>query len=119
VKDIAARKGVNERMLQRHGRDIMAAVQRGLDLPKDEWPRIPKAKRWQRDDDYEDRLKRLKLMRDKLTTEHDLRMGIVASNQLLADMARTLPGDLDALAALPGIRRYQVKHFGGDLLKAL
>lgn len=116
---LASRKGVTERVMQRYGRSIMEAVERGLAVPKDEWPRIPKAKRWQRDDDYEDRLKRLKQMRDKLTTEHDLRMGIVASNQLLADIARTLPGDLDALAALPGIRRYQVKHFGGDLLKAL
>jgi ribonuclease D len=119
VKDIATRKGVSERMLQRHGRDIMAAVQHGLDLPKDEWPRIPKAKRWQRDDDYEDRLKRLKQVRDRLTAEHDLRMGIVASNQLLSDIARTLPGDLDALAALPGIRRYQVKHFGEALLRVV
>lgn len=117
--ELAGRKGVGDRVMQRYGKDIMAAVQRGLDVPKDEWPRIPKAKRWQRDDDYEDRLKRLKQMRDKLTTEHDLRMGIVASNQLLADIARTLPGDLDALAALPGIRRYQVKHFGSDLLRAL
>lgn len=116
---LMARKGVGERVAQRYGSEIMAALQRGLDLPKEEWPRLPKPKRWQRDDDYEDRLKRLKQMRDKLTTEHDLRMGIVASNQLLADIARTLPGDLDALAALPGIRRYQVKHFGGDLLKAL
>lgn len=116
---LAARKGVGERVVQRYGSEIMAAVQRGLDLPKDEWPRIPKPKRWQRDDDYEDRVKRLKQMRDKLTTEHDLRMGIVASNQLLSDIARTMPGDLDALAALPGIRRYQVKHFGSDLLKAL
>lgn len=116
---LMARKGVGERVAQRYGSEIIAALQRGLDLPKEEWPRLPKPKRWQRDDEYEDRLKRLKQMRDKLTTEHDLRMGIVASNQLLADIARTLPGDLDALAALPGIRRYQVKHFGGDLLKAL
>lgn len=117
--ELAGRKGLTERVIQRYGRNIMEAVQRGSSVPKDEWPRIPKGKRWQRDNDYEDRLKRLKQMRDKLTTAHDLRMGIVASNQLLADIARTLPGDLDALAALPGIRRYQVKHFGSDLLKAL
>jgi ribonuclease D len=97
----------------------MSAVQRGLDLPKEDWPRVPKGKRWQRDDDYENRLKRLKQTRDLLTTEHDLRPGIVAANQLLMDIARTLPGDLDALAALPGMRRYQVKHFGEGLLKAL
>jgi ribonuclease D len=119
MKDILQRKGVNERVIERYGTAIMAAVQRGLDLPKEEWPRVPKGKRWQRDDDYEHRLKRLKQTRDQLTTEHDLRPGIVAANQLLMDIARTLPGDMDALAALPGMRRYQVKHFGEGLLKAL
>jgi ribonuclease D len=117
--DIAARKGVNERMIERHGPAIMAAVVRGLEQPKEAWPRLPKAMRWQRDDEYENRLKRLKLMRDKLTLEQDLRPGIVAANQLLMDIARTLPGDLDALAALPGIRRYQVEQFGTELLKML
>jgi ribonuclease D len=117
--ELAKRKGMNERVIERYGKDILDAVQRGLSVPKEEWPRIPKGKRWQRDDNYEDRFKRLKQMRDKLTADHDLRPGIVAANQLLMDMARTLPGDLEALAAMPGMRRYQVKHFGSDLLKAL
>jgi ribonuclease D len=119
VREIASRKGVNERLVQRHGRELLAAVKRGLATPKEQWPRLEKPKRWKRDDGYEDRLKRLKRVRDRLTAEHGLRMGIVASNQLLTDIARTLPGDLEALAALPGIRRYQVQHFGADLLKAL
>jgi hypothetical protein len=46
-------------------------------------------------------------------------MGIVASNQLLTDIARSLPGDLDALASIPGIRRYQVANFGEAMLRAL
>jgi ribonuclease D len=119
VRELAERKGVNERLVQRHGRDILEAVQRGVALPREEWPRLPKPKRWERDDDFEDRVKRLKTARDKLTAEHDLRPGIVAANQLLMDIARTLPGDLDALAVLPGIRRYQVEHFGSALLSAL
>lgn len=117
--ELGKRKGMNERVIERFGKDIMDAVRRGLSVPKEEWPRIPKGKRWQRDDDYEDRFKRLKQMRDKLTAEHDLRPGIVAANQLLMDMARTRPGDLEALGAMPGIRRYQVKHFGAELLGAL
>lgn len=116
---LATRKGVGAQLIDRHGRDVMAAVQRGMDCPKDQWPRVPRPKRWPRDEDYEERLKRLKQCRDRLTIAHDLRMGIVASNQLLSDIARALPGDLEALAALPGIRRYQVTHFGSDLLKAL
>ncbi len=119
LKDIAARKGVGERVVERHGRNLFAAVKRGVELPKEEWPRVPKGKRWDRDNDYEDRLKRIKQVRDKLTAEFDLRPGIVAANQMLMDIARTLPGDLDALAAMPGMRKYQVKHFGEALLGAL
>lgn len=119
AKELSGRKGFGEKLVQRHGRDLMAAVQHGLDLPKEEWPRVPKPKRWQRDDDYDDRLKRLKQVRDRLTAEHDLRLGIVASNQMLAEIARLMPGDLETLAALPGMRRYQVQHFGEALLKAL
>ena len=119
VKDIAARKGVNERMLEKQGRRILAAVKKGQELPKEQWPRLERPKRWERDNDYEDRLKRLKAAREALMKEYELRPGIVAANQLLADIARTLPGDLDALKALPGMRRYQVEHFGAALLKAL
>lgn len=119
IQEILNRKGVNTRLLQRHGQELMEAIERGLQLPKEEWPRIPRPKRWDRDDDYEERLKRLKQVRDRLTLAHDLRPGIVAANQMLMDIARTLPGDLQALAAIPGIRRYQVEHFGADLLKAL
>ena len=117
--ELAARKGIGERVLERHGKNILASVKRGVETPKEEWPRIPKAKRWDRDDDYEERVKRLKQVRDRLTAEHDLRPGIVAANALLSEIARTRPGDEKALAALPGIRNYQVKHFGSALLAAL
>lgn len=119
MKELSARKGIGDRLLQRHGKDLLEAVKRAQESPKDQWPQVPRGKRWPRDPDYDDRLKRLKQVRDRLTQEHDLRMGIVASNQMLAEMARTFPGDIAALAAVPGMRRYQVQHFGADLLKAL
>ena len=116
---LAARKGVGAQLIERHGRSVMDAVQRGLECHKDQWPRVTRPKRWPRDEDYEGRFKRLKQCRDELTVQHDLRMGIVASNQLLTDIARSLPGDLDALASIPGIRRYQVANFGEAMLRAL
>ncbi|MBK9147758.1 MAG: ribonuclease D [Flavobacteriales bacterium] len=119
MHELGKRSGIGERLLQRHGKELLAAVKRGLESPKDQWPQVPRGKRWSRDPDYDDRLKRLKQVRDRLTQEQDLRLGIVASNQMLADIARTLPGDIEALARVPGMRRYQVKQFGADLLKAL
>ena len=119
TEELTRKRGVTERVIERYGRAIMGAVKQGTDLPKDEWPRLEKPKRWARDPDYEERFKRLRQVRDRLTNAHDLRAGIVASNQQLTEMARTLPGDLAALAALPGMRKYQVKHFGEELLGAL
>lgn len=119
VKALAARKGVGEAMLTRHGATIIQRIERALDLPKEEWPRLPRAKRWERDDDFEDRLKRLKQERDRLMRDRDLRPGIICSNHLLSDIARLLPGDREALGAIEGMRRYQVREFGDQLLKAL
>jgi len=119
IRELGARPGVGERVVEKHGQRILAAVKRGQELPKDQWPRLERPKRWDRDDDYEDRLKRLKAKRDELTRAFDLRPGIVAANQILMEIARTLPGDQQALQALPGMRRYQVEHFGAALLSVL
>jgi ribonuclease D len=119
ARQLAARKGIGEKVTERYGRNILQAVEKGASLPRDQWPRLEKPKRWDKDEDHEERLRRLKLVRDRLTKEHDLKPGIVAANHLLIEIARTRPGDLEALAALPGIRKYQVQHFGEDLLKAV
>jgi len=119
IKEIGSLKGVNERIIERYGKQVMAAIKRGQELPKEQWPRTERPQRWNRDNDYEDRFKRLKQVREELTLAHDLRPGIVAANQLLADIARILPGDLAALAALPGMRTYQTENFGAALLKVL
>ena len=119
LSELAGRKGVSERLIERHGQKIMAAIEKGRALPRDQWPRLQRPRRWEKDPDHEARLKRLKNVRDRLTKEYDLRPGIVAANQLLNEIARTRPGDLEAFAALPGVRRYQVKHFGEELLKVI
>lgn len=119
MKELAKVTGMSNRVMERYGKAVMDAIVKGQAVPKDEWPRVEKPKRYPRDDDHEERLKRLKVVREKLMVDHDLKPGIIGANQLLADIARTLPGDLEALAALPGIRNYQVANFGSELLKAL
>ncbi len=117
--ELGKRKGVGENALQRNGSAIMKAIQHGLALPKEEWPRLERPKRYERDDDYEERLKRLKIVREELMVEHQLRPGIVCPNYVLADIARLLPKSMDELTALPGLRNWQVKEFGARLLSVL
>lgn len=119
LRAFAARKGVGESIIARSGPAIMKAIVAGLDLPKEQWPRVPKPKRYDRDEDYEDRLKRLKQKRDEIAIARDLRQGIVCPNHVLSEIARLLPGDAQALAGIPGLSKWQVKEFGEELLRAL
>jgi ribonuclease D len=119
LQQLAARKGVSAAVVERNGASIMKAIEHGLALPKEQWPRVPKPLRYERDEDYDDRLKRLKQRRDGIANDRGLRQGIVCPNHVLADIARTLPGDLVALRSIDGMRDWQVREFGDELLKAL
>jgi ribonuclease D len=112
-------KGIGPSAMEKYAADIVAAVEKGLSAGREEWPRPERPKRFPRDPDLDERLKRMKTVRDELALAFDLRPGIVAANQLLTDIARSLPGDSMALAAIPGMRRYQVEAFGEALLRAL
>lgn len=116
---LAAMKGVGPSALEKYGEAILAALQRGLDTPKELWPRPERPKRHPRDPQLEERLKRLKDVRDKLAAQLDLRPGIVAANHLLLDIARLKPATEAELLAVPEVRRYQAREFGPRLLEVM
>lgn len=64
VRDLGALRRLHPREIERSGEELVAAIQRGLDLPKEDWPRLPKA----RQDDSD-----LNLAIDLLTTFVKLR----------------------------------------------
>ena len=111
--------GVSEGMASRRGRDILAAVQRGLAVPEDQLPRFPRAPRWERDLELEARVDALKDARNRRAEALDLDAGFVMSRAMLEEVARARPKTPDELAAVPGVRRWQVEAVGEALLGAL
>ena len=119
--DVAALKaisGVSSDQAERRGREILAAVQRGLDVPEDELPRPTRTPRRAPDLAYEARLERLKAARNLLAVRCDLPPGVVCPNGNLEAIARVDPRTADELAGVPELRRWQVREFGGELLAA-
>jgi ribonuclease D len=111
--------GVSEGMVNRRGREILAAVKRGLAVPEEELPRFPRSPRWERDLEFEDRVERLKQARNRRADELGLDPGFSMGRALLEDVARLQPRDAAALQAVPGVRRWQVEALGEALLRAL
>lgn len=118
-KELAARKGVGDTNAQRNGDAILKAIERGRAVPKEDWPRVPKPLRYDRDADFEDRVRRLRAAREVKMKEFDLPPGIICNNNMLAEIARKQPRTAEELKAVGGMRNYQVKHFGTALLAAL
>ena len=116
---LAAVKGMPRGILEQRGGELLEAVQRGLAVPDDELPRFPRAPRWERDPDFDDRVSRVRAVRDEAARQLDLDPGVLCSRDRLESVARKRPTTIEELAALPDLRRWQVEVLGAELVRAL
>jgi ribonuclease D len=119
LAQLKAIPGVSSDQAERRGRELLAAVQRGVVLPESELPRVPRPPRRQPDLAYEARLERLKAARNLLAVKYDLPPGVVCPNGTLEAIARVDPKTSDELATVDELRRWQLREFGGELLLAV
>lgn len=119
VRDLPRVTGLSEGMAQRRGREIMAAVRRGLAVPEEELPRWPRSPRWERDLELEARVEALKDARTRVAEALELDPGFLISRATLEEIGKAQPRTLEELEAVPGVRRWQVEAAGEALLKAI
>jgi ribonuclease D len=116
---LRAIRGVGGELVERRGRDLLAAVQRGLDLPESEIPRLARTVRRPPDPAYEARLDRLKALRNDLAARYELAPGVLCPNGTLEAIARAEPPSVDALRSIPELRRWQIEEIGDALVQAI
>jgi len=117
-EDLAAIKGMPRGMAERQGEALLAAIERGLAVADDKLPRFPRAPRWDRDPDFEQRVNRLREVRERVARDLDLDPGFLISRERLEAVARRKPASLEDLRAIPEIRNWQVDVMGDELLVA-
>ena len=103
-------------MREKRSAEILAAVRRGLELPDSDLPRYPRPARRRPDPGFEQRLDKLKGIRNAEAERLELPTGLLAPNWLLESVARAQPTTLQDLAAVPGIRKWQVEAVGNRLI---
>jgi len=116
---LRAVRGISADQVERRGRDILAAVIRGLEVPDRDLPRIERGPRRAYDAAFDARLERLKAARNRLATELDLQPGVLCPNGTLEAIAKANPQSLEALGQLAELRRWQLRTIGEQLLTAL
>jgi ribonuclease D len=116
LDDLARVRGVGRDVADRRGREVLAAVERGLALPDDKLPRFPRPERRKPDPVYEARLERLKAVRNALAKEYDLAPGVLCPNGTLEAIAHAAPKTVAELRKLPEVRNWQAAEFGERLV---
>ncbi len=117
--ELGAIKGMPKGMIERAGADIISAIRRGMEAPEAELPKFPKGQRWNKDRDFDDKVARLKLVRDAAATRLDLDPGVLCSRERLENVARSGAKTIEDLAAVPDLRRWQIEEMGEGFVQAL
>ena len=111
--------GISTGLADRRGKEMLAAVKRGLEVPDDQLPRFAPTRRWDRDPDIEERAERLRRVRNEVASDLGLDPGFLISRSVLDEVARQQPGTQKDLAEIPDVRNWQVEAIGDRLLHAL
>ncbi|HEY6839534.1 MAG TPA: HRDC domain-containing protein [Geobacteraceae bacterium] len=117
--DLGTIPGFSAKLAERHGRWVLAAVAAGLALPAAELPSYPRPPRPEKEPDRDERLKRLKAWREAKARELGMEPGILANNALLEEVAEKVPRAAAELEAVDGMKGWQRKALGPELLALL
>jgi len=112
-------KGMPKGMIERAGADIISAIRRGMEAPEAELPKFPKGQRWNKDRDFDERVNRLKAVRDAAATRLELDPGVLCSRERLENVARSGAKTIDDLAAVADLRLWQIEEMGEGFVRAL
>ena len=119
TSELSTIKGMPKGMIERAGGDIVAAIRRGMEVPEAELPKFPKGQRWNKDRDFDDKVNRLKAVRDAAATRLELDPGVLCSRERLENIARSGAKSVGDLTAVPDLRKWQIGEMGEGFVRAL
>jgi len=121
-RDLAAMrgmKGISPDQMERRGKEIIAAVERGLAVPEADLPRFERTRRPPPDPAFDARMERLKVARNAAAERLGLQPGVLCPNGILEGIARLEPKNVAELSKVEGMRKWQAEALGAELVAAL
>jgi ribonuclease D len=118
VRSLSRVRGLSARLKERRAPEVLAAIRRGAEAPEDQLPRRPLFRRQRMPRDASRRIGLLKSWRAGAAERAGISVGLLLPQRLIERIALDGPASLEALGAVPGIRRWRVEAFGPSILEA-
>jgi ribonuclease D len=110
--------GLSENLARRYGKGMIAAVEQGRSVPESELPKVERSRRPVPDPSYDQRLERLKQLRNERAEAVGLDPGLVCPNGTLQAVARAEPDSKSDLSRIEDLRRWQMEAIGDQAILA-
>jgi ribonuclease D len=114
LADFSTLSEVNDRLVDRYGRDLLRAVRAGLASPPPVRPSYPRP-----DDRFLMRLEDLRTWRKKAASEMGVESDVVLPRDVMHEIASAEPRDLGDLEQVMRDLPYRASMFGEQILKAI
>lgn len=123
-KPVTAERMIQMRVLSpkqagMYGSLCVESIVRALNTAHKDLPSYPKMRRPKRNEVAEQRIERLKKMREKLSLSMDMEPGLLLNNASIEGIAVKNPGNGEELLKIDSIRHWQVEAMGEDILSTL
>jgi ribonuclease D len=105
--------------IERHGSDLLAAIEKALHLPTADLPRYPFKKPKMVPAAVSERIQRLRRWRETRARRLQIEPSLICSKAAMAAIAERQPSKPEDLADIPELRTWQRKSFGRDIIAAL
>jgi ribonuclease D len=119
LDSLAEIKGVSDLILKRLGKDLVAAVKKGLRKPHGPIPKLETTARRRMDKRTEKRLASLKNWRGPKAEELKLDSGVLCPNAALESIAWANPENAEDMKALPELKCWFVREFATEIIDVL
>lgn len=119
IQDLVAIKGMPSRLAEQSGRALLEILDRVDALEEDDlkgYPPRPGGGPGRPLPEEEERMERLKKVRNQISDDLGLQRGVILSNLSLMTIARERPGSLAALGGIAGVRNWHMEVLGQAFL---
>ncbi len=120
LKHLKNIKGISPKHISMYGMDFVQLINKALKLPETKLPVYPRShKRPNIGPDVPPRIKALKAWRDETASTLDIDPTLIFNKAMLSTIALCNPQNQKELKAVKGIKKWQIKAFGRNIVPAL
>jgi len=119
LKQLEKTGALSPKQISMYGRQVLAAINSAVKLPKKELPVYPRRKAPRVPAAAAERVKSLKQWRDLRAKELSLDPALILTKSLISTLAVQRPLELSDLSRINEIKQWQIREFGQEILAVL